>query len=341
MAATGQLCSIPIAARRRALLCLAAATAVLPLASSAQGRGPKRIIWLGYGEEHKKRVREELTARGILEGRDVTLTFQRLPGASERESDELADALVRSGPDIIVMGPHPAVFSLKKRTRAIPVIFYDMGPNPAQVGLVDSLARPGGNITGSAMTGDQYEYELRRWSRFKQLVPSLKRVAAIVGKDFVRELEGRDPTWYAESKRILWSAGARLGIEFVLLEVPKDSTRGEIDRMVRASGANAAILQPYATREAEEFVFSAPIPTFCWSFEAVKKGCLVGFGFDGVEGENYAVQAVVRVLHGERPAVIPVYVLNTLEFALNRRRARELAIDIPASMLIEAKQFYD
>ena len=128
-----------------------------------------------------------MRARGFLEGRDIALTFRELPGGLEKESDELADELIRSRPDIIAMVGHPAVTSLKNRTRDIPVIFYNLGPNPAQVGLVESLVRPGGNLTGSTMTGDQYEYELRRWGTFKQLVPSLKRVATIVGKDFVSE----------------------------------------------------------------------------------------------------------------------------------------------------------
>jgi len=340
MAVKGQRCSRTASARRRALLCVAAAAAVLPWAPRAEGRH-KRIIWLGYGEEYKKRIRDEFRARGIIEGRDITLAFQPLPGGLERESDQLADALVRSRPDIIVMEAHPALQSLKKRTRDIAIVFYNSGPNPAQIGLVESLARPGGNITGSAMTSDQHEYELLRWGTFKQLAPSLKRVAVIVAKDFVRELEGRDPMWYTESKKILWSAGAKLGIEFVLLEVPKDATKDAIASMVKASGAQAAILQPYTTREAAEFVYSAPIPTFCWGFAPVRKGCLVGFGYHGVEGENYAVQAVARILRGDSPAVIPVYVLNTVEFALNRRRARELGIDIPPSFLIQAKEVYD
>jgi putative ABC transport system substrate-binding protein len=325
--------------RRRALLGLAAAAALLPLTPRAEG--PKRIIWLGYGEEFKKRVREGFRSRGILEGRDITLTFQQLPDGMEKASDELAERLVRSRPDIIVMVAHPALWPLKKRTRDIAIIFYDSGPNPAQVGLVESLARPGGNITGSAMTNDQHEYELRRWGRFKQLVPSLKRVANLVGKDFVREVEGRDPTWYAESKKILWGAGAELGIEFFLLEIPKEATRDEIANMVKASGAQAVILQPYAGREAAEFVYSAPIPTFCWGFAPVRKGCLVGFGFSGAEGESYAVLAAARVVRGESPAVIPVYVHNIVEFALNRRRARELGIDVPASFLIQAAEVFE
>ena len=327
--------------KRRAVLALAGAPALVPWPLRAQDIPPRTIVWLGYGEAYKKRVRDELRSRGILGGRDIAITFRELPGGLEKEAEALADELVRSRPDIIVAVGHPVLTSLKRRTRDIPVIFYDLGPNPAQVGLVDSLARPGGNMTGSTMTGDQREYELRRWGTFKQLVPYLKRAAILIGKDFVTELEGRDPAWYAESKKILWAAGAELGIEFSMVEIPKEATRQAIAGMVAATSAQAAILQPYTPDEAAQFVYSSPIPTFCWGFDPVKKGCLLGFGFEGREGEGYAVSVVAQVLRGASPATIPVYVHNKVEFALNRRRARELGIEVPPSFLMRVKEVYE
>lgn len=325
--------------RRRALLCLAGAATLPPRILRAASSGPKRIVWLVNSVESRQRIRHAFRSRGILEGRDIMLTFQGLPANVEKECDELAESLVRSPPDIIVLPGHLTLWALKRRTRDIPVVFYNLGPDPAKVGIVESNSRPGGNFTGSTQSGDT-SLETRRWAKFKQLHPSMRRAAQMVDQQFWEAIE-RDSLWHGVWDSIRRDTEVRLGIEIVRLKVPKKATREEIARMVTASGAQSVVLEAYVTPEAGEFLYTAPMPSMCWFFESARKGCHVATTFDFLEGETYAVHAVERILRGESPAVIPVYQHVRLAFALNRRRARELGVDIPASLLVEAEEIYD
>src|SRR5262249_41752500 len=100
-----------------------------------------------------------------------------------------------------------------------------------------------------------------------------------------------------------------------------------------------AYLDPYVTGEAFKFFLSAPIPAM--GLGVAKHGFVISTSFDWEEGENYAVDAVRRIVQGQSPAVIPVDKSTRNELFLNRRRARELGIEIPASLLVSAKQVFD
>jgi putative ABC transport system substrate-binding protein len=336
---------------RRYLLCLAGLATLFPRSLLAASGRPKRIIWLANGDAHFsektpapvrelswQRIREAFRSRGIIEGRDIVLTFRGLPAENERQADELADSLVRARPDVIVLASHFAVWSLKQRTRDIPVIFYNMGYNPVETGLVESLSRPGGNITGT--TQDSDAFMRKTWQLFKQLVPSMKRASIVLDTQFWEDIHRKEPGWGARYSAMWRDIRAQLGIEITWVRIPNAATADEIGHMVRESRAEGVYLAPSTPREAAEFLFPAPIPAMCYGFEPVKQGCLIGSGSDWTEGETYAVHAVQRILGGESPAVIPVY-RTGVDFALNRRRARELGIDVPASLLIGAKEIYD
>jgi putative ABC transport system substrate-binding protein len=303
----------------------------------AQSKGPKKVVWLYYGNEKaRERIRTGFRSSGILEGRDITLTFQSLPDRDE-DADALAASLVRSRPDVIVLVAHATVWSLKKRTRDIPIVFYNLSFNPATVGLVESLARPGGNLTGSSQVVD--EFAQKDLQLFKQLVPSLKRLGLILDKKEAEWAERVEPELVASHRARLRRLEARHGMEVVELLVPEGAGRDAIARIVSASGVQAVWLES-SSSAAGEFAFSAPIPAKCFGFARVRKGCVFGWSFEWLEGETYAIQAVQRILRGESPAVIPVY-QTPIAIALNRRRARELRIEIPASLLIQAREVYD
>jgi putative ABC transport system substrate-binding protein len=338
-------------ANRRTLLCFAGSAALLPQALRAGSGGPKKVIWLANGDAHFsektpasvrekswRRIRETFRSRGIIEGRDIALTLRGLPADNEKEADRLADSLVRERPDIIVLASHFALWSLKQRTRDIPVVFYNVGYNPVEIGLVESLSRPGGNITGTTQESD--EFMLKTWQLFKQLVPSMKRASIVIDTRFWEDIHRKEPGWSARYSTMWGDIRARLGIEITWVRTPNGATADEIAVMVRESRAEGVYLAPSTPREGADFLFSAPIPTLCYGFAPVKQGCLMGSGTDWTEGETYAVQAVQRILGGESPAVIPVYRTN-VDFALNRRRARELQIDIPKALLIGAREIYD
>ena len=352
MATTGRRCNPALAARRCALMRFAGAAAFLssPRWARAQqptganrASSPKRIVWLdGQGssperDAAQKRIREGFKARGLREGEHIALTFQALPPDDVKESDEVADSLVRGRPDAIVLVASALLWSLKKRTRDIPVVFYNLASNPADQGIVESLARPGVNFTGSTQMFD--EVVLKDVQLFKQLVPSVDRLGLLVDKEDMELVERHEPALAARQRERWRSLKPRLGIEVVEVPIPARANRNEIALAVSSASVQAVWLGSSSV-EAMQYVSSAPVPTKCFSFRRVREGCLFGWSFEWLEGERYAIQAVERILRGDSPAVIPVY-QTPINFALNRRRARELGIEIPPSILMSAKQVYE
>lgn len=319
---------------RRSLLCLAGASALLPLRLLAESRVPKRIAWLSAGEQVRARAREEFKSRGIVEGRDIALTFQAGFGFQDQQ---LADALIRTEPHIIVVPGDGPLWPLRKRTRDIPIVFYNMKPDPVDFGLIESFARPGGNLTGSTLNATDWAKKLLEI--LKGLIPSLKLVGDLADKGVLDEFERAEPEFVARNKERMRAINAQFGIDNIVLQVSMDLRRDEIAGIVKASGIQV-VMDVGHSPEAREFMVSAPIPTICQTFAMAKKGCLLGWSIDWTEGVNYAVQVVQRILRGESPAVIPVY-QTRIEFALNRRRARELGIEIPPALLVGAREIYD
>jgi putative ABC transport system substrate-binding protein len=331
----------PSSRRRRALLCIAGAAFFSPQVLQAQSKEPKKVVWLYYGNEKaRERIREGFRSRGIVEGRDISLTFQLLPANFEKEADELVDSLARSRPDAIVLAPHVAIWSLKRKITDIPVVFYNLGVDPVEFGLVESLGRPSGNFTGSTVRSNE-SFMPRTWQVFRQLVPSARRMGLLVDRPTsMEDFKRREPARFAAQRAKDRAMQSRLGIELVELRIDDGATREEIARIVEASGVHAVVLDRGMGGPIAQFAHTAPIPSTCGSFGDARKGCLIGWSFDDELGETYAVQAVYRILRGDSPAAIPVDQVNW-EFAINRRRARELGIEIPAAMLIGAREIYD
>ena len=283
--------------RRRSLLCLAGASAMAPLSLLAQPKDPKRIVWIDAGEPVRLRVREEFKSRGIVEGRDIALTFQAGFGFQDEQA---ADAIVRSEPHVIVVLGDGPFWPLRKRTRDIPIVFYNMKPDPVDFGLIESLARPGGNLTGSTLNAT--EWAKKQVEILKRLNPSLRLLGGLADKGVIDEFARVEPDFAARSKLRMRDINAQFGIDNVVVQVSEDLNRDEIARMVRASGIQA-VMRAGRSPAAREFMVSAPI-------------------------------------RGERPSVIPVYQVR-IEYALNRRRAREIGIEIPPAVLIGAREIYD
>jgi putative ABC transport system substrate-binding protein len=320
--------------RRRSLLCLAGASATLPHSLRAQPGNPKKVVWLGDQEQVRQHVRRELKSRGLVEGRDLTLAFQAAPRLRDEEKVE---ALVRSRPDVIVLHGDGALWPLRKRTRDIPIVFFNMKPDPVDFGLIDSFARPGGNLTGSTLNLTDWAPKL--FEMLKQLMPSLKLVAELVDKRNLDAFELGEAEFVARSRTKVQSINARFGIDNVILRISPDHGRDEIESMVKASGAQVLAFD-WVPHEAREYAVSAPIPAVCSTFAMAKRGCLIGWSFDWTEGVTYAVQVVQRILRGDSPAIIPVYQVP-IAYAVNRRRAREMGLQVPPSVLLGAREVYE
>jgi putative ABC transport system substrate-binding protein len=332
---------------------LATAALLVPFASFASGHELRRVIWalnLGTEESRKRngdprdRIRGFFKAHGLVDGRDVMILFMDLQGRNDAAAGEaLADRILRERPDIIVMVAHYALRFLRSRTRDIPVVFYHLGGDPAKLGLVESLQRPGTNFTGT--TVGYTEYLSRKWQYLKEIAPWVKRAGTLTEKELVEDAKG-DPMWgalYVEYKRMERATEERLGMEIVDVLVPRGASMDEMVAIIRASGVQGLMLDPYLPlpRQFPDYLKTSRIPAIANSFGQVKAGILMGTGWNWSEGEDYAVTVVHRILQGESVATIPVYQIRGYLLAINRATARAMGIEVPPSLLVQANELYD
>ena len=332
---------------RRRLIGALAGAAVVPVLGEAAEPKPKRIVWYSAaGEPRRKRIRQVIAAKGIVEGRDIALGLSGWPGSWEKVQ-ELIEGLARDPPDIVVVQGGVVVAALQERLRGTPVVFYNLVPDPVKLGLVASLSRPGGNMTGT--TNAAYYVMGRCWQLLKEFAPSMKRGGFLEGKGERDEFVARYPRW-ADANRAGWAeanqhAAARLGIDIVPLSIPGNASADEIGINIRRANVQAVYFNQgnlgNQTATVARVLTSSKIPSMTASFAGARDGTLLGWSFDWNEGEDYAVTIVQRILQGESPAVIPVYQTMTYALAVNRKTARALGVEIPPAVMVQAREVFD
>ena len=323
-----------------------AAVLALPFVVLGQATRRQRVVWLyensaGNSPEVRKRIADLLAARGFVEGRNLSLSFQTFPEGKE-DVEAFVKRLVDSAPDVIVRAPGRRggwLPLLARSTLDIPIVFYNLAADPATVGLVETLRRPGGNITGA--TVDWNEIGTRQWQLLKSFVPSMKRGGIL------REQEQEYPTWEAakqatdETNR---RTEAQLGIEIREVSFRRGASEPEIALAISKARVDAVRVGLYPSELTPEVIAALKrtrVPACGSFFSQVKRGLLVCVTFDFSEGEAYAIDTVARILRGERPATIPVSKNTKYPVAVNRGTARAMGIEIPASILIQASEIFD
>src|SRR5436305_3656355 len=231
-----------IAMKRRQFIALVGGTAVLPLAARAQQRSVPRRIAIFHPAIPASLITEtgggsawraffgQLRRRGYVEGENLIIDRYSAEGHHERYTD-LARQIVGSNPDLIVTGPNPSVRVFKAATGTIPIIAFML--DPLEAGLVSSLSRPGGNLTGITLDAG-IEIWGKRLEILKEAVPSASKAA------FLGMREG----WEGSSGQFLREAGARLGISLVSL-LPPQGFASEIERLfaeMKRQGTDAVLV---------------------------------------------------------------------------------------------------
>jgi putative ABC transport system substrate-binding protein len=327
-------------ARRRLIAAICALA--LPLPSLAQAQ-PPRVTWINAGGDPRRRaIRDHLKAAGLVDGRDMALHFEQV-----KEPDAgFVDRIRAARPAVIVSFFDEAFALLSERVRDIPIVVYHLGTDPVALGLVQSLRRPGGNITGTMI--DLQGVARKNVELMKELAPGARRFAALMGKEAYEQQilhpERLHPLLAASIKLVQENdkvIHAALGVEVVQLAVPKDASADELEALIRKADVQGLYLHVRFTPELRAVTRKARLPTMAYSFRSARNGVLLGHSFDWDEGESHAASIVARILRGENPAVIPVYILKNFGYALNRTTARESGIDIPPSVLLRAMEVYD
>ena len=319
--------------RREFITLLGGAAAAWPLYARAQQA--ERVRRLGVlmptGErdpETQLRVgalREGLQKLGWVEGRNLRVEY-RWGGGSQERTRTYAAELVALKPDVIFGAPTSAAVALYRETRTIPVVFAQAA-DPVGVGLVDSLARPGGNITGFAVF--EYAIALKWLELLKQIAPHVTRVAILYDPEqptspgYIRTIEATAPSFRVQ----------------VLSHPVRDAQAIErsIETLV-AEPNGGLILLPgaFVTGHRDLFISLAArhrLPSIFPFRYYVAGGGLASYGVDNLDLYRRAAGYVDRVLKGETPANLPVQFADKFELVINLKTAKAFGLEVPVSLL--------
>ena len=319
--------------KRREFITLLGGAAAWPLAARAQQAG--KIHKVGYlspslPSVYSPLLFDDLRELGWIEGKNVTFEYRFAENRLER-LPELASELVRLNVDVIVgvgtLGPLAA----KRATTTIPIVMLSAG-DPLGTGLVDSLARPGGNVTGmSLMVPDLGG---KRLELLKELLPRLSRVAVL---------------WNAANPypaivfKETQAAGRKLGIEVHSLEVrgPDDLDGAFAAARLQHPDALISVEDPltftYRKRIAD-FAVAEQLPSLHGFSEEVKAGALISYGANQPDLIRRAAGYVDKILKGAKPADLPVQQPTTFELVINLKTARALGLTVPPTLLARADE---
>ena len=275
--------------------------------------------------------RQGLRDLGYVEGRDVVIEYRDAKGKSER-IPALAAELVALKVDVIMAGSTPYALAAKQATKTIPIVFIGSG-DPVTDGLVTSLARPGGNVTGlSSLTPERVSKCLELLT---QAVPGISRVAVLWQPGAVAERTAKDTLEGAEvAARTL---GVRL--QFVEARGPADIGRAFSDMTRARAGALAVWTTAMFVRERGRLVDLAAknrLPAVYTLSEFVDAGGLMAYGHSQADLNRRAATYVDRILKGAKPADLPVEQPTKFDLVINLKAAKALGVTIPPSVLARA-----
>jgi putative ABC transport system substrate-binding protein len=321
--------------RRREFITLLGGAAAWPLAARAQQASKvPRIGFLGLASPSTYAARLEafrlgLRDFGYVEGANITIEYRWAQGRYER-LPELAAELVRSKVDLIVTHATPGSLAAKRATTTIPIVMALIG-DPVAVGIVTSVARPGGNITGQSFFNP--ELRAKRIELLKEVMPRLTQVAVILNADNPStgpELQAMEPT--ARSLNIkLIPFRFREPSEFVSAFERMEQARVEAVETGDdpLSNLNAGAIVALAARGRLLSIGSEDIP---------RAGGTMGYGVDFVAAFRHAASFVDRILKGANPADLPIERASKFQFILNLKAAKALGLDVPTATLLRADE---
>jgi putative ABC transport system substrate-binding protein len=324
--------------RRRQFIALLGGVALTPLAARAQQSDRLRRIGVlntipaddPHGQERIGAFLQGLQQAGWAIGTNVRID-QRWPAEDADAMRRHAAELVALAPDVILATGGVAVRPLLQVTRTVPIVFTNT-PDPVGAGFVDSLARPGGHVTG--FTTFEYSMSVKWLELLKQIAPAVARVAVL-----------RDPNQPSGIGQFgaIQGAASTFGVEIVPLGV---RNAAEIERGVTAfarsinGGLIATTGQQTTVHRGLIGALAArsKLPAVYPSRLFVAAGGLISYGSDRIDPYRRAAGYVDRILRGEKPADLPVQAPTKFELVINLKTAKALGLTVPATLIARADE---
>ena len=313
---------------------LALGVMLLAISSQADAQQPKKVARIGFlapatrtGYQHyTDAFLQGLRELGYVEGQNIVIEYRWADGNFER-LPELAADLVRLKVDVIVAPGVQAVRAAKQSTTTIPVIFPTVGDAVAS-GLVASLARPGGNITGLTILSP--ELSGKRLELLKEAFPRLSRVAVLL-----------DPRQPPLSMKETQTTGQSLRLKLQFLEVRDAADVESVFSAMSRERADALITLPHPVLQVHqkrivELAAKSRMPAMYQAADWVERGGLMSYGPDHLDNYRRAAVFVDKTLKGAKPADLPVEQPTKFEFIVNLKTAKQIGLTIPPLVLFRA-----
>jgi len=292
-----------------------------------------KIGWLSSGSGSgpgPELFRREIRALGHVEGKNIAIEARHGENQLDR-LPALADELVRLKVDVLVTPGMAEALVLKNATRTIPIVFFG-GGDPVASGLVDSLARPGGNITGFTSIGAVLAG--KRLELLKETVPKLSRVAVLWNP--------QDPASAQEWKESQFSA-RELGLQLHSMEVSSaDKYESAFKEAIKARSAGLAVMGGALAlsnqKRVADLATKNRLPAIYNRAGFVENGGLMSYGADQFEPYKRVASMVDKILKGAKPADLPVEQPTKFQLVINLKTAKALGLTIPPIVLMRAEK---
>jgi putative ABC transport system substrate-binding protein len=309
------------------------------LSVSAAAQQPKKVPRIGYlssvdsarDSTRSEEVRRALRELGYIEGQNIAIEYRSAEGNQDR-LPQLAAELVRLKIDIIVVqGGDTMIRAAKNATKTIPIVMMGGGADPVEAGLIESLARPGGNVTGLTNLGP--ELDGKRLELLKEAVPKLARVAVLYGS------ASRGRVTDVKQNLLVAARALRLTVQPWEVRVADD-----FDKVFSAIGKQrpdgiyviGSPLMNANQKRIVNFALKSRLPSMYARREFVDAGGLVYYGADFADSYRRVAYYVDRILKGAKPADLPVEQPTKFEFVINLKTAKQIGLTIPPTVLARA-----
>jgi putative ABC transport system substrate-binding protein len=320
--------------RRRELMLLLGGAMTAAPALRAQQKAMPVIGFLGGSPgpaaPNLAALRQGLSETGYVEGQNVAIEYRW----AENHYDQLpalAADLVGRKVDVIVIGGTPGIQAAKNATSTIPIVFFS-GVDPVAMGLVASLARPGGNLTGASLIN--VELNPKRLELLSELVPQARLIALLVNPNF------------PSAERVIGEVQEAARAKGLQLSILEASTEGEIDAAFATlvqlqAGALVILADPLFFSRREQLLALASrhaVPAIYQWREFAAAGGLISYGPSLTAAVRQVGIYAGRILKGAKPADLPVQQPTTFELVINLKTAKALGLTIPQSILVRADE---